>query len=79
MTNIEFKATLQMLIPMVIQTIIEKRNISVTEAVKLFYYSGLYKKLEIEKTKLWHLSPLALYELLDNELTTGKLVFPTEA
>jgi len=79
MTNIEFKATLQMLIPMVIQTIIEKKNISVIEAIKLLYISKLYKKLEIENTKLWHLSPIALYELLDIELTTGKLVFPTEA
>ena len=79
MTEIEFKATLQMLIPMVIQTIMEKRNIPVIEAVKLLYISRLYKKLEIEKTKLWHLSPLALYELLDIEITTGKLIFPTEA
>ena len=79
MTEIEFKATLQMLIPMVIQTIMENRNISVIEAVKLLYISRLYKKLEIEKTKLWHLSPFALYELLDIELRTGKLVFPTEA
>ena len=79
MIEVEFKATLQMLIPMVIQTIIEKRNISVIEAVKILYISRLYKKLEIEKTKLWHLSPLALYELLDNEITTGKLIFPAEA
>jgi len=79
MTEIEFKATLQMLIPMIIQTIMEKRNITVIEAIKLLYISGLYKKLEIEKTKLWHLSPLALYEILDIELATGKLVFPTEA
>ena len=76
MTEIEFKATLQMLIPMVIQTIIEKKNISVIEAIKLLYISGLYKKLENEKTKLWHLSPLALYELLDIELNTGRLIFP---
>ena len=79
MTEIEFKATLQMLIPMVVQTIMEKRNISVIEAIRLLYISGLYKKLEVEKTKLWHLSPMALYELLDNEINTGKLVFPTEA
>ena len=79
MTEIEFKATLQILNPMIIQTIMDKRSIPVIEAVKLLYLSKLYKKLEIEKTKLWHLSPLALYELLDNELTTGKLIFPTEA
>ena len=79
MTQIEFKATLQMLVPMVIQTIMEKRNVTVVDSIKLLYFSGLYKKLETENTKLWHLSPLALYELLEIELKTGKLVFPTEA
>jgi hypothetical protein len=78
-TNIEFKATLQMLVPMIIQVIIEKKDLQVIPAVKLLYVSKLYEKLEIENTKLWHLSPLALYELLENELQTGKLIFPTEA
>jgi len=77
--DVEYKATLQMLVPMIIQTIIAKRKISVIEAVKLLYVSKLYDKLENEKTKLWHLSPLALYELLEMELKTGKIIFPTEA
>jgi hypothetical protein len=77
--DIEHKATLQMLVPMVIQTIIANKKISAIEAVKQFYVSKLYGKLERESTKLWHLSPLALYELLEMELTTGKLIFPTEA
>jgi hypothetical protein len=79
MTKIEFKATLQMLIPMIIQTIIEKNKITSIAAVKSLYTSALYEKLEIESTKLWHLSPLALYELLEMELKTGKLIFPEEA
>jgi hypothetical protein len=79
MTAIEFKATLQMLIPMIIQTIMEKKDISVVYSIKLLYFSGLYQKLEIESTKLWHLSPVALYELLEMELQTGKIIFPTEA
>jgi hypothetical protein len=79
MTKIEFKATLQMLVPMVIQTIMEKKNMLIVDAVKLLYFSRLYEKLEIESTKLWHLSPLALYELLEAELQTGNIVFPTEA
>jgi hypothetical protein len=79
MTKIEFKATLQMLIPMIIQTIIEKKDIPVIDSVRLMYSSRLYEKLEIESTKLWHLSPLALYELLEMELQTGKIIFPTEA
>lgn len=79
MTNIEFKATLQMLVPMVIQVIMEKKDLPVISAVKLLYLSKLYEKLEKESTKLWHLSPLALYELLEIEQQTGKLTFPTEA
>ena len=79
MMEIEFKATLQMLVPMIIHTIMGKKNITVIESIKLLYLSGLYKKLEIESTKLWHFSPLALYELLEIELQTGKLIFPTEA
>jgi len=79
MTDIEFKATLQMLVPMIIQVIIEKKDLPVISAVKLLYLSKLYEKLEIESTKLWHLSPLALYELLEIEQQTGKLIFPTEA
>jgi hypothetical protein len=79
MTKIEFKATLQMLIPMIIQTIMEKKDISAEASIKLLYFSTLYEKLEMESTKLWHLSPLALYELLEIELQTGKIIFPTEA
>jgi hypothetical protein len=75
--DIEFKATLQMLIPMVIQIISEKKNITAIDAVKLFYTSLLYEKLETEKTKVWHFSPLALYEILEIELKTGKVIFPT--
>ena len=75
----EYKATLQMLVPMIIQVIMEKKSLPVISAIKLLYISKLYEKLEIENTKLWHLSPLAIYELLENELQTGKLIFPTEA
>ena len=79
MTKIEFKATLQMLVPMIIQTIMEKKNMPVVDSVKLLYFSQVYEKLETERTKLWHLSPLALYELLEIELKTGNIIFPTEA
>ena len=79
MTKIEFKATLQMLVPMIIHIIAEKKEISIIDSIKLFYCSRLYEKLEAESTKLWHLSPLALYELLEIELETGKLAYPTEA
>ena len=79
MSAIEFKATLQMLVPMLIQIIIGKKGISAVPAIKLLYVSQLYEKLEKESTKLWHLSPYALYELLEMEIQTGKIIFPTEA
>lgn len=79
MNELEFKATLQMLVPMIIQVIIEKKGVSVIDAVKLLYVSKLYEKLEKEPTKLWHLSPLALYEILEIELRTGNPIYPTEA
>ena len=78
MTEIEFKATLQMLVPMIIQIIIEKNNLSAVNSIKILYRSMLYEKLEKESTKLWHLSPLALYELFDMEQKTEKIIFPTE-
>ena len=79
MNELEFKATLQMLVPLILHVILDKKDISAVDAIKLLYVSELYKKLETESTKLWHLSPLALYELLEIELQTGKIVFPTEA
>lgn len=45
----------------------EDRNISIAEAVREIYASELYHKLEIENTKLWHLGPVALYEMFSVE------------
>ena len=41
--------------------------------------SELYAALEEEETKLWHLSPKALYELYAEEKATGKISYPEEA
>ena len=76
--KIEFKATLQMLLPLLLQTVMDKKKLAVEDAVKMIYSSRLYEDLENEKTKLWHLSPLALSELLEQELTTGKIEYPEE-
>jgi hypothetical protein len=75
----QFKATLQLLVPLVVKEIVKARNISDQEAFILFYTSFVYSKLENEKTKLWHLSPLCLANLLDEELGTGNVTFPREA
>ena len=79
MSDTEFKATLQMLIPLVIREIIKSRYINEQEAFELLYSSFLYSKLEMESTKLWHLSQLTLANLLNEELETGTIIFPEEA
>ncbi|MBQ1696669.1 MAG: hypothetical protein II075_02180 [Bacteroidales bacterium] len=40
----------------------EERGIGIVEAIKSVYNSDIYRQLEIEDTKLWHLGPVALYE-----------------
>ena len=79
MPDPEFKATLEMLIPLIIKEIIKSRNINEQEAFELLYSSLLYSKLEVESTKLWHLSQLTLANLLNEELETGTITFPEEA
>lgn len=35
---------------------------SIVQAVKDIYHSEVYKRLELESTKQWHLGPVALYQ-----------------
>jgi hypothetical protein len=79
MPDTQFKATLEMLIPLVVKEIMKSRNVDEQEAFGLLYSSFLYSKLEIESTKLWHLSQLTLANLLNEEIETGSITFPEEA
>lgn len=45
-----------------VDMLMEDEGISMVEAIKRIYQSETYRKLEIEKTKMWHLGPVALYE-----------------
>lgn len=42
--------------------IADDENISPLDALKKFYASDTYHRLEQEETKLWHLGPVALYQ-----------------
>ena len=64
--------------PRVLAILIERKNLTEQEAIRIFYKSEVYETLEREETKLWHLSAETLYSLLDQELTTGKIVYPEE-
>jgi hypothetical protein len=56
---------------------IEKNNgRDFRQSVKLLYNSQLFEDLDDEKTKIWHFSDILLYDLLQQELTTGKIEYP---
>jgi hypothetical protein len=74
----KLSALLVVLNPPVVQLIMDNRKLTNIEATKLFYNSALYAMLENEASKLWHLSPLTLYELLEEELATGTINYPEE-
>jgi len=69
---------LAMITPGIINLLMENRKLSLEEASALLYNSQLYKALEDEKTKVWRLGYPLLYDLLDEELTTGKITYPEE-
>jgi len=62
-----------MITPDLMRMLIEDRGITWQEASELLYNSVLYSALEDEATKLWHLSSAALYDMLIEELDTGRI------
>ena len=79
MTSEKLSALLAILSPAIIQLIMENKKLNNIDALTLFYNSALYEMLENEASKLWHLSPLTLYELFEEELTIGSINYPEEA
>jgi len=43
----------------------EDKNLSVVESIREIYSSDLYRRMEIEKNKLWHAGPVELYNELN--------------
>ena len=72
----KFEAMLVLIVPQVVHLIAENYNMNEIDASRLFYESQVYEILEKEDTKLWHLSPLTLFNMFDEEKKTGKLSFP---
>ena len=67
-----------MITPGILRLLMENRNLSLEEASQLLYNSSLYNTLEDEETKVWRLGYPLLYDLLEEELSTGKITFPEE-
>ena len=76
--NKSISPVIAMITPGIISLLMERRRLSLEEASGVLYNSQLYKALEDEKTKMWRLGYPILYDLLEEELTTGKITFPEE-
>lgn len=75
----KFEAMLMLIVPQVVQFITEHYPYDEVTASKEFYDSEVYSFLEQEDTKLWHLSPLTLFNMFDEEKKSGSITFPEEA
>ena len=64
--------------PGILQLLQEKKELSLREASETLYNSQLYAALEDEETKVWHLGYPLLFDLLEEELTTGHITWPEE-
>jgi len=78
MNDKKFESMLIFLVPEVVSIIVHTNKITETEAIQMFYSSKVYELLEDEKTKLWHFSPLTLFNIFDEEQKTGGITFPVE-
>ena len=67
-----------MITPGIVNLLMENRRLCLEDAFEILYNSQLYKALEDEKTKMWRLGYPLLYDLLEEELSTGKITFPEE-
>ena len=79
MNEKRFSSQLLLIVPKVVELIVEKTNLDEVQATEALYASQLYSRLEDEQTKLWHLSPFALYDLFAEERKTGAITYPEEA
>jgi hypothetical protein len=76
--NKSISPVIAMITPGIIKLLMDNRSLSLIEASDVLYNSQLYKALEDETTKVWRLSYPILYDLLEEELTTGKITYPEE-
>lgn len=72
----KFEAMLVLIVPKVIGLIVQEIGLDEVTATRTFYESKVYSLLEQEDTKLWHFSPLTLFEMYVEERKTGKIIFP---
>ena len=78
MNEKEFEDLLYIITANTVNLIIKQTGWSENYALERFVISKVYSKLEIEETKVWHFSPLTLFNMFDEETQTGYFVIPEE-
>lgn len=78
MADKKFEAILTLLVPQIIELVCENYPLNEITAAREFYESKVYSLLEQEDTKLWHFSPLTLFNMFDEEKRTGDFQMPEE-
>lgn len=57
----------------VVSTLIaDSRGISKMDGLRLFLDSETHRMLEDDELKMWYFSPLALFDMWENEIATGE-------
>lgn len=74
----KLESVLILIIPQVIGLICEKYGWDEIAATNRFYASKVYASLEDKQTKLWHLSPLTLCRMFEEEQERDAFIFPEE-
>jgi len=75
----KLSSILIVLVPQILELIMNEYKIGDEKSTEMFYSSELYERLSEEETKLWHLSAHALFEMYREERETGKITYPEEA
>lgn len=66
------------IVPKVIELMIQNEKLDEVSAITQFYESKSYEALAKEETKVWHFSPLTIFSMWKHEKETGILIFPEE-
>ncbi len=76
MNEEKYEAILVILVPQVIQLLCTNLLLDEMTATKNFYGSKVYELLEQEDTKLWHFSPLTIFNMYKEEMEIGSFIIP---
>ena len=74
----KFSAVIGLIVPEIVHLITENYPYDEVKATEEFYRTQVYALLEQEDTKLWHFSPITLFNMFDEEKKTGSFTVPEE-